>query len=89
MIDIVEVKAAIRSGKLSVQVKNGSLLMKDSLSGEAVKLSDLHYAPAVHARWIECDNGGYFCSRCDHRIAFLMGNRFCFNCGARMDGDGW
>lgn len=29
MIDIVEVKDAIRRGRLSIQVKNNALLMKD------------------------------------------------------------
>lgn len=29
MVDVVEVKAAIRRGRLSIQVKNNALLMKD------------------------------------------------------------
>lgn len=29
MVDVVEVKAAIQRGRLSIQVKNNALLMKD------------------------------------------------------------
>lgn len=41
----------------------------------------------VHGRWIPCENGGYNCSNCDRRVAFLVHNRYCPNCGAKMDGD--
>lgn len=43
-------------------------------------------APVVHGEWIPCDNGGYYCSHCDTRIAFRFGQWFCSNCGAKMDG---
>ena len=45
-------------------------------------------AKVVHGRWIPCENGGYNCSNCDRRVAFLVHNRYCPNCGAKMDGDG-
>lgn len=48
----------------------------------------LYVAPVVHGYWKSCNNGGYFCSVCDHRVAFLVHNRYCPNCGAKMDGDG-
>lgn len=43
-------------------------------------------AEVVHGKWIPCDNGGYYCSHCDTRIAFRLGKYFCNNCGAKMDG---
>lgn len=39
----------------------------------------------AHGQWIPCDNGGYYCSNCDTRVAFRLGNHFCPNCGAKMD----
>lgn len=41
----------------------------------------------VYGRWIPCENGGYYCSNCDRRVAFLVHNNYCPNCGAKMDGD--
>lgn len=55
--------------------------------GEVLTAPALDVVPVVHAYWIYCENGGYFCSACDHRVAFLVHNRFCPNCGARMDGE--
>jgi len=43
-------------------------------------------AEVVHGKWIPCDNGGYYCSNCDTRIAFRLGEYFCNSCGAMMDG---
>ena len=40
----------------------------------------------VHGRWIPCENGGYYYSVCDSRVAFLVHNKYCPNCGAKMDG---
>lgn len=40
-----------------------------------------------HGKWIPCENGGYYCSNCDRRVAFLVHNNYCPNCGARMDGE--
>ena len=45
-------------------------------------------APVRHGQWVPCDNGGYYCSYCDHRVAFLVHNRYCPNCGAKMDLEG-
>ena len=56
-----------------------------------------HYAPVVHGRWIGatlCGNDNCKCSECGswHNIhANLRGEimqKYCPNCGARMDGDG-
>lgn len=44
-------------------------------------------APVRHAKWIPCDNGGYYCSNCDSRISYKLDNLYCSVCGARMDGD--
>lgn len=44
-------------------------------------------APVIHGRWIPCENGGYYCSNCDTRVAFLVHNKYCPNCGAKMDGE--
>lgn len=43
-------------------------------------------APVVHAYWIPCDNGGYFCSNCDKRAGFRFDLEYCPRCGAKMDG---
>ena len=43
-------------------------------------------APVVHAYWIPCDNGGYFCSNCDNRAGFRFDLEYCPRCGAKMDG---
>ena len=50
---------------------------------EEIQTADV--APVRHGRWVPCDNGGYYCSCCDHRVAFLVNNRYCPNCGSRMD----
>ena len=42
-------------------------------------------APVRHSKWIPCDNGGYYCSYCDGRVAFKFSNLYCPNCGAKMD----
>ena len=42
--------------------------------------------PVVHGRWISAGNGVYFCSKCDTRVPFALGHRYCPNCGAKMDG---
>lgn len=53
---------------------------------EIRKLPAADVAEVVHGEWIPCDNGGYYCSHCDTRIAFRLGYWFCSNCGAKMDG---
>lgn len=53
---------------------------------EIRKLPAADVAEVVHGEWIPCDNGGYYCSHCDTRIAFRLGQWFCSNCGAKMDG---
>lgn len=53
-----------------------------------LKIQAADVAPVRHGRWVPCDNGGYYCSYCDHRVAFLVHNRYCPNCGAKMEGDG-
>lgn len=53
---------------------------------EIRKLPAADVAKVVHGEWIPCDNGGYYCSHCDTRIAFRLGQWFCSNCGAKMDG---
>lgn len=41
-------------------------------------------APVVHAQWIPCENGGYYCSNCDRRVAFMVHQYYCSHCGAKM-----
>ena len=53
---------------------------------QAKYIESLDAAPVVHGRWIPCENGGYYCSHCDRRVAFLIHNKYCSNCGAKMDG---
>lgn len=40
-IDVVQVKAEIAAEKLAVIIENGSVLLKDMQSGEAVKIATL------------------------------------------------
>lgn len=51
-------------------------------------------APVKHGRWLECD-GDVFCSECESQLAdrgvndmaiSRRENRFCYYCGAKMDG---
>lgn len=59
----------------------------DCFAREVIKtISAADVAPVRHGRWVPCNNGGYYCSYCDHRVAFLVHNRYCPNCGAKMDG---
>lgn len=53
---------------------------------EIRKLPAADVAEVVHGEWIPCDNGGYYCSHYDTRIAFRLGQWFCSNCGAKIDG---
>lgn len=41
VIDVVQVKAEIAAEKLAVIIENGSVLLKDMQSGEAVKIATL------------------------------------------------
>lgn len=89
-LDIVDVKAGIRAGRLFVQIKDNHLLLGDFMTGEAVLLSDIEVKPTVHAsqretgfgeawyNWGDCTNCG--CSN-------IFPSNYCCNCGARMDGD--
>ena len=60
----------------------------DAICNAIDKAPSADVAPVVHGRWIPSENGGYYCSNCDRRVAFLIYNRYCPNCGAKMDGDG-
>lgn len=53
---------------------------------DAIEMSEtLDYAPVVHGEWISAGNGVYYCSKCDSRIPFALGNRYCPKCGAKME----
>lgn len=52
---------------------------------ELHNMPTLDVAPVVHGKWIACDNGGYYCSNCDHRVAFKFDNRYCPHCSTAMD----
>lgn len=45
-IDVVQVKVEIAAGKLAVIAENGYVLLKDTQSGECVKIADL--TPPMH-----------------------------------------
>ena len=56
----------------------------------SIILDEIEEAPTVailSGRWIPCENGGYYCSNCDRRAAFLVHNSYCPNCGCKMDGE--
>ena len=57
-IDVVQVKAEIAAEKLAVIIENGSVLLKDMQSGEAVKIATL--TPPNEP--MTCD-GGVDCKR--------------------------
>lgn len=40
------------------------------------KMPTIEATPVVHGRWIPCENGGYYCSNCDTRVAFIIHNKF-------------
>lgn len=86
-----------RESAIEKIIRNAGLCAYNMLDGEAGgllrakdtlrKIPAADVAPVRHAKWIPCDNGGYYCSDCDSRVAFKFGNLYCPNCGARMDGD--
>lgn len=96
-LDIVDVKAGIRAGRLFIQVKDNHLLLGDFQTGEAVSLSDIEVKPVVHARWI-MNHFGAKCSHClrlyciepswSEKIKHMPPTWiYCPNCGAKMDGE--
>ena len=48
-LDIVDVKAGIRAGRLFVQIRDNHLLLGDFQTGEAVSLSDIEVKAVMHA----------------------------------------
>lgn len=52
-IDVVQVKAEIAAEKLAVIIENGSVLLKDMQSGEAVKIATLT-TPNEPLTWRSC-----------------------------------
>lgn len=57
----------------------------DSLMEEIAAIPAVVVQPVRHGRWAPCTNGGYYCSACDSRAAYKFNNRYCPNCGAKMD----
>lgn len=64
----------------------------DDISISSIQSADV--SPVVHGKWIEKGEDLY-CSKCDHIIPDCAGNatvisktenRFCYFCGAKMDG---
>lgn len=43
MIDIVKVKQEIKTGKLTVKVQNGKILLEDTKSGECVCIGEAQH----------------------------------------------
>lgn len=79
-LDIVDVKAGIRAGRLFVQIRDNHLLLGDFQTGEAVSLSDIEVKAVMHARW-RADGS---CTNCNC-VARWPHSDFCPHCGARMD----
>lgn len=94
-LDIVDVKAGIRAGRLFVQIRDNKLLLGDHQTGEAVTLSDIEVKAVIHAKWIPSSvdpADPYFrCSNCHHGrdSIYFKGDEynFCPHCGAQMDGE--
>lgn len=86
-LDIVDVKAGIRAGRLFVQIMNNHLQLGDFQTGEVVSLSDIEVKAVMHARWKEQLGEGYTtCTNCGF-IPHSIDDKFCPNCGARMDAE--
>jgi len=41
MIDIVDIKEAVKNGLLLVEIKNGNILLKDTRTWECVKIGEI------------------------------------------------
>ena len=80
------VKIAERYGLACGSVLDRHSGIADCIASEIEAVPAADVAEVVHGEWIPCDNGGYYCSHCDTRIAFRLGQWFCSNCGAKMDG---
>ena len=88
--DYISREAAVKIAE-KYGLADGSVLgrhtgLADCIASEISALPAADVAEVVHGKWIPCDNGGYYCSNCDTRIAFRLGEYFCNSCGAMMDG---
>lgn len=85
-IDIVDVKMQIREGMLRVDIYGDNILLRDTITGEAVKIGDHDLKTDNHAAWL----GGvynYKCSNCSI-LAPNDGEEktpYCPYCGAHME----
>lgn len=50
--------------------------------------------PVKHGKWIKIDSESFHCSECDAGLSgicvsekYISREKFCYNCGAKMDGD--
>lgn len=86
-LDIVDVKAGIRAGRLFVQIRDNHLLLGDFQTGEAVSLSDIEVKAVMHAKWLG-EKWCFHCSNCGGSSPDDGGSKtqYCPGCGAKMDG---
>lgn len=62
----------------------------DCLKAAVIRISAADVAPVVHARWVDgrCSNCGVYIPTDDaHDAIFENECRFCYYCGAKMDGE--
>ena len=85
-VDIIDVRNAIRSGKLKVSMVQGILLLEDISSGERVTLSGA-IVPCIqceHYVWNSYGDGCWVCTK--HGKYGFRPNDFC-SYGERKDND--
>lgn len=85
-IDIVDVKMQIREGMLRVDIYGDNILLRDTITGEAVKIANHGLKQEIHATW----RGGvyaYECSNCSIRAPNDGEEKtpYCPYCGAHME----
>ena len=97
-IDVVQVKAEIVAEKLAVIIENGSILLKDMQSGEAVCIATLtpqnEPLPVLVNDEPDREYIDYICPRCKNtisqrrrgqRMETVYKCKFHDNCGQRVD----
>ena len=60
--------------------------MLDCLKAAVIRISSADVAPVVHGAWQVTDRFKA-CSVCGYAFARLLPDKYCPNCGAKMDGE--
>lgn len=98
MTDAISRSEAVKAlTRIAMQVSKDKMRTVSRCVNEIEMLPALEAAPVVHARWVYSDtadadnNIDAYCSHCDagdtHSVEKMHKVPYCWNCGARMDGD--